>query len=156
MSETSLHTQPYRRPMMWRGIEPQRMNWLWGLICELGQINATELVQALHASGVAINSKHARRWLVDSRDDAFFPISISELERNVRALLALRESQAADGAGEPAVEPDEAAAAAEAGSDCDVIGVDDESPENNAPEREEAVEEAPVAGTEALRDMVGV
>lgn len=155
MSEENLHTQPYCRPMIWRGIEPQRMNWLWTMICELGQVDSMELVQALHVEGVAINSKHARRWLADSSSDQFFPISISELERNVRALLALRESQALDGRPEPVVDSDDPAVAAEAGPGFKAMAVDGESPDGDLAEREEAVDETPVAGADALRDMVG-
>ena len=49
------------------------------------------MVEALHAAQIPVDLASARSWVVSDRDDNFFPISIAELERNVRALLALRE-----------------------------------------------------------------
>lgn len=153
MSSVDLHTQPYRRPLMWRGVEPQRMNWLWALICDLGGIEADELVRALHSQGVAVNARHARRWLVDSRADEFFPLSIVELERNVRALIALRESDASNllpDVDTPFADIEEAA---ETGSDPEAVPNGDEALGADDTVAEAVVEETPMAGAEALREM---
>lgn len=95
----NLYASPYVRPRLQRGVDPQQMNWLWGLICELAQIEPARVVRALHAQEIAVDSRRVQRWLVQPQDGEYFPMSIAELERNVRALLALRqqENQAAEG-----------------------------------------------------------
>ena len=91
MDVPSFSRQPYRRPPLLRAIDPQRMNWLWRLVCELAELRPADIVEALHAMQVPVDLARARSWVVVDHDDGFFPISIAELERNVRALLALRE-----------------------------------------------------------------
>lgn len=95
MTAPDLSNLPYRRPPMTRGIDPQRMNWLWRLVCEVGAIEATEVVQALHAAGVPVDRRRVESWAVNDRDDAFFPITLAELERNLRAMAALRRTEEA-------------------------------------------------------------
>jgi hypothetical protein len=91
MDVPNLSRQPYRRPPLLRATDPQRMNWLWRLVCELAELRPADVVEALHAAQIPVDLARARSWVVSDRDDNFFPISIAELERNVRALLALRE-----------------------------------------------------------------
>ncbi len=109
MHAVDLSRQPYRRPPLSRATDPQRMNWLWRLLCEVADVSSADVVDALHASQIPIDQTRARSWVVSDRDDAFFPISIAEVERNLRAVLQLRKtirenSELAgidDGEGEP-------------------------------------------------------
>jgi uncharacterized protein YehS (DUF1456 family) len=98
MTANDLHDRPYQRPPLLRGVDPQRMNWLWRLIREVADLDTAQLVEALHASGIAVNGQRVDSWLASDRTDAFFPISIAELERNLRAVLALRIQREAAGA----------------------------------------------------------
>ena len=93
MYDPELARLPYRRPPMNRGIDPQRLNWLWRLICELGEVAPEEVVEALHAAVVPVDVKRASSWVVSDQDPAFFPITLAELERNLRALIALRQAR---------------------------------------------------------------
>lgn len=92
MHTPDLSREPYRRPPMSRATDPQRMNWLWRLICEVAELRAADVVEALHAAQVPVDQSRARSWIVSDRDDGFFPISIVEMERNLRSLLELRET----------------------------------------------------------------
>jgi hypothetical protein len=91
MDVPNLSRLPYRRPPLVRATDPQRMNWLWRLVCDLAELRPADVVEALHAVQIPVDLARARSWVVSDRDDNFFPISIAELERNLRALLALRE-----------------------------------------------------------------
>jgi hypothetical protein len=91
MDVPNLSRLPYRRPPLVRATDPQRMNWLWRLVCELAELRPTDVVEALHAVQIPVDLARARSWVASDRDDNFFPILIAELERNLRALLALRE-----------------------------------------------------------------
>jgi len=71
------------------------MNWLWRLICETAELDMAELLEALHAAQISIDLSRMRRWSVSDRDDAFFPMSIAEIERNLRMLVALRKAKKA-------------------------------------------------------------
>lgn len=93
MYDHELARLPYRRPPMNRGIDPQRLNWLWRLICELGDVQPDEVVEALHAAVVPVDAQRARSWTTGDRDPGFFPITLAELERNLRALIALRQAR---------------------------------------------------------------
>lgn len=110
MHAVDLSRQPYRRPALSRATDPQRMNWLWRLLCEVADVSPADVVEALHASQVPIDQTRARSWVVSDRDDSFFPISIAEVERNLRAVLQLRktvrENSELAGVGEGRVEPD--------------------------------------------------
>ena len=90
MNEPDLSQLPYRRPPMTRGVDPQRMNWLWRLICELGAVDASEVMEALHAAQVPVDLRRVKSWTVNDREASFFPITLAELERNLRSVLALR------------------------------------------------------------------
>lgn len=91
MDVPNLSRLPYRRPPLVRATDPQRMNWLWRLVCDLAELRPADVVEALHAAQIPVDLARARSWVVSDREDNFFPISIAELERNLRALLALRE-----------------------------------------------------------------
>ena len=93
MDAHSLSRQPYRRPPLVRGTDPQRMNWLWRLVCQTADLVPADVVDALHAAGIPVDLARAHSWIVSDREDSFFPISIAEMERNLRALLALREAE---------------------------------------------------------------
>ncbi|PWK82726.1 hypothetical protein [Fulvimonas soli] len=98
--------QTYRRPPMTRACDPQRMNWLWRLVCEVAELQPGRLVEALHAAQVPVDLQRVRSWSVPDTDDAFFPMTLAEVERNLRALVALRRRNAvrpvADDAAAPA------------------------------------------------------
>lgn len=97
---------------MARGVDPKRMNWLWRLICELGSIDASEVVESLHAAGVAVDLRRVKSWTVSDREASFFPMTLAEMERNVRTVLALRIARA-----EATQEKEPAAGAGEAAAD---------------------------------------
>lgn len=97
MNAPNLSRQPYRRPPLVRATDPQRMNWLWRLVCEVAEIRPAEVVDALHSLQVPVDQQRARSWTVSDRDDSFFPMSIAELERNLRALVQLRTARREEG-----------------------------------------------------------
>ena len=94
MFDPELSKLPYRRPAMTRGVDPQRMNWLWRLICELAAVEPFEVVEALHLATVPVDLHRVESWTVSDREPWFFPITLAEMERNVRALLDLRRARA--------------------------------------------------------------
>ncbi len=114
MPDPDLSLLPYRRPPPARGVDPQRINWLWRLICELASVESVEVVAALHAQSVPVNLRRVQSWTVSDREASFFPITLAEMERNVRALIALRQSaataQAHDVIDQPATDADDATA----------------------------------------------
>ena len=81
---------PYRPPPMLRGVDPKRMNWLWHLICQAGELDDETVHRALIAAGVSISPARVRSWSRRVEDDGYFPLSMAELERNLRALIATR------------------------------------------------------------------
>ncbi len=85
---------------MSRATDPMRMNWLWRLICEVADVQAVEMVEALQDMQVAVDLRRVRSWSVSDRDDSFFPMTIAEVERNMRALVLSRIAMRAD-RGEP-------------------------------------------------------
>ena len=97
MNAPNLSRQAYRRPPLVRATDPQRMNWLWRLVCEVAEIRPAEVVEALHALQVPVDQQRARSWTVSDRDDSFFPMSIAEVERNLRALVELRTARREEG-----------------------------------------------------------
>ncbi|HET6431146.1 hypothetical protein [Dyella sp.] len=134
MNVPDLSQLPYRHPPMTRGVDPKRMNWLWRLICELGSIDANEVMASLHAAGVPVDLRRVRSWTVNDRDASFFPMTLAEMERNVRTVLALRLAQAEAARNAADAPPDAAPAdvdadataapAAEAGVDAAVPAAD--------------------------------
>lgn len=147
MNAPDLYRQPYRRPPLVRATDPQRMNWLWRLICEVAEIRPAEVVEALHSLKIPVDQQRARSWTVSDRDDSFFPMSIAELERNLRALQVLRtarreEVQASvDEDAEPDFEND--------GLDAFDVGVADELAPQAEPAEEEERSPHPAAQAES-------
>lgn len=93
MHAPDLNRQSYRRPPMARATDPQRMNWLWQLFCEVAEIRPPEVLAALHALQIPVDLQRVRSWTVSDRDDGFFPVSIAEVERNLRALVVSRRAK---------------------------------------------------------------
>lgn len=116
MSDFEPPLREYTRPPMTRGVDPQRMNWLWQLILQSTDLDTADVRAGLLAMGVAATEKRLHSWQVSDRDDDYFPLSIAELERNLRAVLALKKQRAekAEAAAAPAPAPAPAPAAAEA------------------------------------------
>jgi hypothetical protein len=112
MSDFEPPLREYTRPPMTRGVDPQRMNWLWQLILQSTDLDTADVRAGLLAMGVAATEKRLHSWQVSDRDDDYFPLSIAELERNLRAVVALKKQRAEKA--EAAAAPTPAAAAAEA------------------------------------------
>jgi len=96
--ETPSHT--YTRPPMTRGVDPQRMNWLWQLILQATDLDPADVRTALAAAGVGGADKRIASWQAQDGDDNYFPLTIAELERNLRSVVAWKakqEQQAASG-----------------------------------------------------------
>jgi hypothetical protein len=91
---SDLNTRPYQRPPMTRGLDPQRVNWLWRLVCEVAGLDADDVVAALHAMQVPVDRQRVASWLASDRDDNYFPLTVAEMERNLRSVLALRKALA--------------------------------------------------------------
>ncbi|WP_213949449.1 hypothetical protein [Luteibacter sp. dw_328] len=94
MSDFDAPSREYTRPPMTRGVDPQRMNWLWQLILQATDLDPNEVRAALVASGVAVTGKRLHSWEVNDQDDAYFPLSIAELERNLRSVVAMKKQKA--------------------------------------------------------------
>lgn len=90
MTDANLPMHGYRHPPLTRGVDPQRMNWLWRLVCEVAALQPTEVAEALHAVQVAVDLPRVRGWVANDTGEDFFPLTIAELERNLRALARLR------------------------------------------------------------------
>ena len=84
-------SKPYRRPPMSRAIDPQRMNWLWRLVCEVADVHPAEVAEALQVTHVPVDLGRVRSWVAGDEEEGFLSISIAEIERNLRALVLLRE-----------------------------------------------------------------
>lgn len=91
---SDLNFRPYQRPPMTRGLDPQRVNWLWRLVCEVAGLDANDVVAALHAMQVPVDHQRVASWLASDRDDNYFPLTVAEMERNLRSVLALRKALA--------------------------------------------------------------
>jgi hypothetical protein len=84
----------YKKPPLNRGVHPEKMNWLWRLICESGYITVDDVVAALRAGNIHVDVTRAKGWLLSQGDDGYFPLSIAELEQNLRLILSAREDVA--------------------------------------------------------------
>lgn len=89
----------YKKPPLNRGVHPEKMNWLWRLICESGYITVDDVVAALRAGNVQVELARAKGWLLTQDDDGYFPLSIAELEQNLRLILSARADVAQPGNG---------------------------------------------------------
>jgi hypothetical protein len=93
MSDPDMNKRPYQRPAMLRAVDPQRMNWLWRLVVEVADLKTAQVVEALHAADIGVNAQRVESWNANDQSGDFFPLSIAELERNLRSVLALRHAQ---------------------------------------------------------------
>src|SRR6187402_459274 len=98
----------YTRPPMARGVDPQRMNWLWQLILQATDLDPVDVRKALNATGVGATDKRLASWQVSDRDEEYFPLTIAELERNLRAVVAWKKLRA-DATAPPAPAPEPSA-----------------------------------------------
>jgi len=87
----------YKKPSINRALHPEKMNWLWRLICETGYITVEDVVKALRAGDVQVDFARARGWLLSQEDDGYFPLSIAELEQNLRLIRSARADAAQAG-----------------------------------------------------------
>ncbi|KJV30059.1 hypothetical protein [Luteibacter yeojuensis] len=106
MSEHDTPTREYTRPPLIRGVDPQRMNWMWQLILQATDLDPKEVRAALNAIGVAATDQRLASWNVSDRAENYFPMSIAEVERNLRAVIAYRQkAKPATATQPPADEP---------------------------------------------------
>jgi uncharacterized protein YehS (DUF1456 family) len=80
----------YKQPPLNRGVNPLKMNWLWRLICQVGYVAVDDVAPALLQAGVHVNRERVLGWLKSEGEDGYFPLTIAELEQNLRALLTVR------------------------------------------------------------------
>jgi hypothetical protein len=94
---------------MLRAIDPLRLNWLWRLMCEVGDITASDIFNALNNAGIPISRERAEGWLSTEDQENYFPLTISEIEQNLRALQLLRHAgvQTATAAGDATPDPND-------------------------------------------------
>jgi hypothetical protein len=90
MDDNSPTQRAYQRPPMLRGLDPMRVNWLWQLFCEVGDIRPAEVHAALRAVGIPVTEDRVAAWFNPDTHDNYFPITIAEMERNLRTLLVVR------------------------------------------------------------------
>jgi hypothetical protein len=93
MSEIDPPLREYAKPPLTRGVDPQRMNWLWQLIVQATDLDPVDVRKALNAMGVGATDKRVASWQVGDRDADYFPLTIAELERNLRAMVAWRKAR---------------------------------------------------------------
>ena len=67
-----------------------KMNWLWRLICEVGYVAVDDVVAALERADIQVSYERAQGWLKAEGEDGYFPLTIAELEQNLRALQSAR------------------------------------------------------------------
>lgn len=80
----------YRPPPINRGFDPQRVNWLWRLIVKVANLDPEFVHQALLAYGVAVDLPRVVSWFAEEGDEHMMPMTVAELERNLRALMAFQ------------------------------------------------------------------
>ena len=88
MSDFDAPTRLYTRPPMTRGVDPQLMNWLWQLILQATDLDPMDVRSALNAIGVGATDQLLASWQVTDAHEDYFPLTIAELERNLRAVIA--------------------------------------------------------------------
>lgn len=81
----------YTRPPMTRGVDPQRMNWLWQLVLQATDLSPSAVRAALNATGVPVTDQRVASWSAGDGDDDYFPLTLAELERNLRAVVAVKQ-----------------------------------------------------------------
>ncbi|GLQ52575.1 hypothetical protein ACFFJT_10645 [Dyella flava] len=80
----------YKQPPLNRGVDPMRMNWLWRLTCEVGYVTVKDAVAALEQAGIQVSHERALGWLKGDGEEGYYPLTIAELEQNLRALRSVR------------------------------------------------------------------
>lgn len=95
----------YKQPPLHRGINPLKMNWLWRLICEVGYVAIDDVVAALEGADIRVNRERAAGWLKSEGDNGYFPLTIAELEQNLRALRSVRSQPLQPGPGHTNEQP---------------------------------------------------
>jgi len=91
---TEAGPRDYTRPPMTRGVDPQRMNWLWQLVLQATDLSPAEVREALNAMGVPVTDQRVASWGVSDQAENYFPMTIAEVERNLRAVIALKKAKA--------------------------------------------------------------
>ncbi|MBB3227720.1 hypothetical protein FHW69_002343 [Luteibacter sp. Sphag1AF] len=94
MNSKDTPAREYTRPPMTRGVDPQRMNWLWQLVLQSTHLDPRRVCEALNAVGVPVTEARVESWSAPDRADNYFPLTIAELERNLRAVVALEVAEA--------------------------------------------------------------
>ena len=82
----------YKQPPLNRGVNPLKMNWLWRLICEVGYVSVDDVMSALARMDIHLSHERAAGWLKAETELGYFPLTIAELEQNLRALQSARSS----------------------------------------------------------------
>jgi hypothetical protein len=82
----------YKQPPLNRGVNPLKMNWLWRLICEVGYISVDDVTAALAKLDIPLSHERAAGWLKAEGEDGYFPLTIAELEQNLRAIQSVRSN----------------------------------------------------------------
>ena len=94
MTDQDIPAREYTRPPMTRGVDPQRMNWLWQLVLQATDLDPADVRQALNAIGVPATDQRIASWQASDRDDNYFPLTLAEMERNLRAVIAWKTRSA--------------------------------------------------------------
>lgn len=94
MTDQDIPAREYTRPPMTRGVDPQRMNWLWQLVLQATDLDPADVRQALNAIGVPATDQRIASWQASDRDDNYFPLTLAEMERNLRAVIAWKARSA--------------------------------------------------------------
>jgi len=110
MSDTG--PREYTRPPMTRGVDPQRMNWLWQLVLQATDLKPEDVRAALNAAGVAATDARVASWAVSDQADNYFPMTIAEVERNLRAVIALKKARVEEHRGQSPLPPGPSGSAA--------------------------------------------
>lgn len=79
----------YRVPPI-RALDPTRLNWLWRLFCDVGYISASDVLAALKKAGVEVSRERVTGWMNMEDEENYFPLTIAEIEQNLRALQHAR------------------------------------------------------------------
>lgn len=82
----------YKHPPLNRGVNPLKMNWLWRLICDVGYVSVDDVMSALAEADIHLSRERAAGWLKAEGEDGYFPLTIAELEQNLRVLQSVRSS----------------------------------------------------------------
>lgn len=89
MADKGNAKQGYRVPPN-RAFDPMRMNWLWRLICDVGYISTNDVWDALKKTGVEVHRERVNGWMGAEEEEHYFPLTLAEIEQNLRALQQAR------------------------------------------------------------------